>query len=74
MRKISFNLKYIAVALLAISIGSCDALLDDSVTDYGKGPNLVGFDKGTAIIKAEAWTIWPKIYRIRAGGIAEATK
>ncbi len=54
MRKISFNLKYIAVALLAISIGSCDALLDDSVTDYGKGPNLVGFDKGTAIIKAEA--------------------
>jgi len=54
MKKVIFNIKYIAIALLAVGISSCDALLDDSITDYGKGPNLVGFANGTVTLKAEA--------------------
>src|SRR5690606_42037988 len=39
------------LALSAISLSSC--LLDDSVTDYGKGPNVVGFASPSLTLQAE---------------------
>ena len=36
-------MKFFAVAMLVLSISSCDPLLDDNVTDFGKGPDFVGF-------------------------------
>lgn len=43
MKRIFSKLKYITVAALALSLSSCDAILDDSVTDFGATPVLVQF-------------------------------
>lgn len=43
MKKIIHKLKFVAVALLAFSASSCDAILDDEVTDFGDTPVLVQF-------------------------------
>lgn len=47
MKNIINNLKFISFAILIGSLISCDAILDDSVTDYGTGPDFVGFDKAS---------------------------
>ena len=48
MKSILYNLKFTAVVVLTLSfMTSCDALLDDDVTDFGTGPNFVGFEEGS---------------------------
>lgn len=53
MKNIAYKLKFLIIAVLAISVSSCDALLDEEVTDYGTGPNFVGFSAATLTINAE---------------------
>ena len=43
MKKVIHKLKFITVAALTLSLGACDAILDDEVTDYGATPVLVQF-------------------------------
>ncbi|MFZ0490543.1 MAG: hypothetical protein WAM00_09875 [Salegentibacter sp.] len=43
MKNILHKMKFFAVAMLVLSISSCDPLLDDSVTDFGTGPDFIGF-------------------------------
>lgn len=43
MKNIIFKFKYLVVALVILGTSSCDALLDDEVTDYGNTPVLVQF-------------------------------
>ena len=43
MKHIIKNLKFVAIALLTLGVSSCDEILDDDLTDFGNGPNFVGF-------------------------------
>lgn len=43
MKNIINKLKIVTIALLAISVSSCDKVLDDDLTDFGTGTNFVGF-------------------------------
>lgn len=43
MKNIIHKLKFVTVAALTLSLGACDAILDDEVTDYGATPVLVKF-------------------------------
>ncbi|WP_156888595.1 hypothetical protein [Christiangramia echinicola] len=43
MKHIIKNFKIVAIALLALGVSSCDEILDDDLTDFGTGPNFVGF-------------------------------
>ena len=43
MKKLVYNLRIFTVLFLLLGLSSCDALLDDELTDYGTGPNFVGF-------------------------------
>lgn len=43
MKKTIFKYKFILLALLAFGATSCDALLDDEITDFGATPVLVQF-------------------------------
>ncbi|WP_335965966.1 hypothetical protein [Galbibacter sp. PAP.153] len=47
------NIKLLAICI-AVGIMFASCLLDDEVTDFGTGPNLVGFANSTATFKAEA--------------------
>lgn len=49
-----YKLKIIALALLTLSFSSCDALLDDEVTDFGTGTNLVGFASNSTTLSIVA--------------------
>lgn len=44
MKHILKNLKIVAIALLVVSVSSCDEVLDDDLTDFGTGPDFVGFN------------------------------
>lgn len=44
MKKTINKYKFILIALLAFGASSCDALLDDEITDYGATPVLVQFE------------------------------
>lgn len=53
MKNIIYKFKFIAVAVLALSLGSCDTILDDEITDFGTGPDFVGFTRSTATAPVE---------------------
>lgn len=36
-----------------LSAGSCDAILEEDITDYGQGPNFVGFSSASLTLGAE---------------------
>lgn len=44
MKKLFNTIKYTTVALLVLGTSSCDALLDEEVTDFGATPVLVQFE------------------------------
>jgi len=44
MKHIINKIKIVAIALLAISVSSCDEVLDDDLTDFGTGSDFVGFN------------------------------
>lgn len=52
MKRIFNKLKYITVAVLVLGLSGCDALLDDEVTDFGTGPNFVGFASSAMTLAA----------------------
>lgn len=54
MKNIVYKLKYLVIAVLALSVSSCDALLDDEVKDFGSGPNFVGFSSSAVTLSAPA--------------------
>lgn len=43
-----------AVPLLCLMLSSCDAILDDEVTDFGNGPNFVGFARSATSLSTPA--------------------
>lgn len=43
MKNIIHKLKFITVGLIALGFTSCDAILDDEETDFGNGPDFIGF-------------------------------
>lgn len=43
MKTINYKLKFLILAVLTLSLGSCSDVLDDDLTDFGNGPNFVGF-------------------------------
>lgn len=45
MKNILYKLKIVAVAVLTLSLGSCEAILDDEIKDYGDTPVLVQFSE-----------------------------
>lgn len=48
MKSILHKIKFATVVVMTLSlVTSCDALLDDDVTDFGTGPNFVGFGEGS---------------------------
>ena len=54
MKKILNRLPYMAAFLLMFSVSSCEPVIDDDVTDFGTGPNLVGFAGSSLTLNAEA--------------------
>jgi len=54
MKYILNNLKILAFAMLLISVSACDEVLDDDITDFGTGPNFVGFTGSTYTLAVEA--------------------
>lgn len=54
MKNRHYKLIYMAVPLLCLLLSSCDALLDDQVTDFGTGPDFVGFAKSTISVSTPA--------------------
>lgn len=54
MKNIVYKLKYLVIAILALSVSSCDAILDQDVTNYGTGPNFVGFSSSAVTLSAPA--------------------
>src|SRR5690606_38513243 len=53
MKNIVYKLKFLVIAVLAIGVTSCDALLEEDITDYGTGPNFVGFSAAALTLNAE---------------------
>ena len=53
MKNIISKLKFISIAILVLSAGSCDAILEEDITDYGTGPNFVGFSSAALTLSAE---------------------
>lgn len=47
MKNINNKLKIALIALLTISVSSCDEILDDDLTDFGNGPDFVGFSQAS---------------------------
>ena len=54
MRNNKFTLQYLAVIALAILCSSCDALLDQDITDFGQGSNVVGFASNATTLTVPA--------------------
>lgn len=48
MKNILYKLNYVAVAIAAMFMVSCDALLEQDETDFGQGPILAQFEKTKA--------------------------
>lgn len=54
MKNIISKLKIISIAVLVLSTYSCDAILEEDITDFGTGPNFVGFSGATLTLSAQA--------------------
>lgn len=63
MKHLIKNLKFVAIALLTLGVSSCDEVLDDDLTDFGDGPNFVGFSAASVTAPFEV-TGEPTTYNI----------
>ena len=52
MKKIFNRLPYMAAVLLMFSVSSCEPVIDEDLTDFGTGPNLVGFSAPSITLSA----------------------
>ena len=53
MKRIYNNLKYFVAAVVIATASSCEPLIDEDVTDFGTGPDFVGFTRAVVTAPIE---------------------